>query len=806
MSMAPKKPNLTVRLTKGRPAALLAVAGLLLGGMLLAGAPASATPPTAGPTASPPPSAVTPLLKVGFGGSFHGDAYATGPGEVIRGTLARHDGAERLRGHQVELPGGDSGLSFTPAEPLNDGGHLTRNVVVEVVARRTADWVPSTTLVNLGGGAFYRYRADDSYVTEAGFTRDDGKQQAAQALGVPSTGFRHIALVYQVDGAGAATLTSYVDGCQAGPPQVLTAPAAVTSPAVGFGMDPAAGRHGLPSDLTGIAVSTFTGSFGAGDFQLKAPRQQPIKGPGNRVTLSPCDSRAEVIDKATEVLPTQRQIAYQQREFEAFLHFGLNTFTGGDGVEVGDGLTPPSAFDPTHLDTAQWVKSLKDAGVTTAVLVTKHHDGFVNWQSRYTDYGVMSAPWQGGHGDVVREFVNAAHAAGMKVGFYLSPADMHQWAATGIYNNGSAWKPATIPTLVRGDDRAAAVRDGRLPSFRMNLDDYNRYYTNQLYELLTQYGPLDEVWLDGNNAIKAKHPQVTITEHYAYGDWYKMIRTLQPNAVIETGPRSQPPDQSYAGPDVRWVGSNAGSREEEWNILPMNGDPASQVGVSAVRSKVFATDDQLLLHDYLEWIPAMADTSIRPGWFYHPSEDTKVKSTQQLEQLYEDTVGRNSVLLLNVPPDRGGVLNPIDVERLHELGEWSRSTFGTDLARAAAVTTGTGARDGRAVVDGDDSTYWTPRSAADRAAPELDLDLGRPATFDLVELREPIARGQRMSSFAVDAWRDGGWVQVASGSTIGYRRLLHLDAPVTAQRVRLRVLGARATPKLSSLAVFRSAG
>src|SRR5262249_12096609 len=213
-----------------------------------------------------------------------------------------------------------------------------------------------------------------------------------------------------------------------------------------------------------------------------------------------------------------------------------------------------------------------------AVLITKHPDGFANWPARYTNYGVKSSPWQNGRGDVVHEFVDAAHAAGMKVGFYLSPADNHQWAnGTGIYNNGSAWQPTTIPTLVPGDDRTAAVQSGQLPTFHFNLDDYNRYYTNELYELLTQYGPVDEIWLDGNNAIKAAHPDVTITEHYAYADWYRMIRALQPHAVIETGPRSQPPNQSYAGPDARWVGSNAGSREQEWNVLPMNGDPTSQV-------------------------------------------------------------------------------------------------------------------------------------------------------------------------------------------------------------------------------------
>lgn len=727
-------------------------------------------------------SDATPLLVVdGFHGSFANNTYQGAAGDIVDGTLDRASGTETTGRDMVSLSGGDTGLTFQPSAAPDAG------LVVEAVAKRTADWVPGDDLIDIGGSAFYRYRADDSYITEFGGTK------TMAAYGIPSATFRHVALVYQ-----AGTVTAYVDGVQVG-----SEPAqAPSSPLIGFGLDTSTSGHGLPADLSGIAVSTFTGTFSTAEFQLHVPPQRAVNGPGNIVTLSPSDSQSDAVRKAVQVLPTPIEVDYQRREFEAFLHFGINTFTGSDGVEVGDGSTPPSAFNPTHLDPAQWVAALKDAGVTTAVLITKHHDGFVNWPSRYTDYGVKSSPWQNGHGDVVREFVDAAHAAGMKVGFYLSPADNHQWAnGTGIYNNGSPWRPTTIPTLVPGDDRSAEVASGKLPTFHFNLDDYNRYYTNQLYELLTQYGPVDEIWLDGNNAIKAAHPDVTITEHYAYADWYQMIRALQPNAVIETGPRSQPPNQSYAGPDARWVGSNAGSREQEWNVLPMNGDPTSQVGVSPVRNKVLATDDQLPGHDYLKWIPAMADTSIRPGWFYHPSQDGSVKSLADLEQLYLNTVGRNSVLLLNVPPDRDGVLKPIDVDRLHQLGQWSRATFGDDLARGAVVSDpvgGTGHVD--AVVDGDPESYWSP--SAQTTTGELDLDLGKPTTFDIVGLQEPIEHGQRVSSFAVDAWDGTGWTQVTTGSTIGYKRLIRLAAPVTAQRVRLRILGARAAPMISTVSLY----
>lgn len=757
-----------------RPARLRSLAALLLAAALAV--PAA---PTHGDAAVPD---AHPLLVVdGFHGSFAGQTYRAAPSDVLDGGLARARGTETIGPDKISLAGGDSGLAFQPSTPPD------RGLIVEAVVKRTAAWVPDDDVLDIGGTAFYRYRADDSYITEFGGTK------TTAAYGIPSATYRHIALV-DADGA----VTAYVDGVAVG-----TEPAsAPSSPLIGFGMDPTEPGHGLPADLSGVAVSTFTGSFSTADFQLHAPPQQTVNGPGNVVTLSPSDSQADAVRKATQVLPTPIEVNYQRREFEAFLHFGVNTFTGSDGVEVGDGSTPPSAFNPTHLDPAQWVAALKDAGVTTAVLITKHHDGFVNWPSRYTDYGVKSSPWQNGRGDVVREFVDAAHAAGMKVGFYLSPADNHQWAnGSGIYNNGSVWRPTTIPTLVPNDDRTAAVQSGKQPTFHFDLDDYNRYYTNELYELLTQYGPVDEVWLDGNNAIKAAHPDVTITEHYAYADWYQMIRALQPRAVIETGPRSQPPNQSYAGPDARWVGSNAGSREQEWNVLPMNGDPTSQVGVSPVRNKVLGTDDQLAGHDYLKWIPAMADTSIRPGWFYHPSQDGSVKSLADLEQLYLNTVGRNSVLLLNVPPDGDGVLNPIDVDRLHQVGEWIRATFGTDLARGATVTDpigGIGHVD--AVVDGNADSYWSPGGQA--TAGELDLDLAKPTTFDVVGLQEPIRRGQRVSSFAVDAWDGTGWTQVSSGSTIGYKRLIRLAAPVTAQRVRLRILGSRATPMISTVGLY----
>ncbi|MFK4082832.1 alpha-L-fucosidase [Kribbella sp. NPDC020789] len=420
----------------------------------------------------------------------------------------------------------------------------------------------------------------------------------------------------------------------------------------------------------------------------------------------------------SQVRPSARQLAWQRQELTAFVHFGVNTFTD---LEWGTGLDDPAVYDPQELDCDQWVRVLVDAGFKSVILTAKHHDGFCLWPSQYLTHNVTASP---SGRDVMAELSAACAEHGLGLGFYLSPADLYQEKASGgYYGNGSPAVPSKIPSL--GE-----------PRFRYEVDDYNRFYLNQLYELLTQYGPICEVWLDGAN------PTSTAQE-YAFDAWFDLIRQLAPEATIAVG-----------GPDVRWVGNEDGfARETEWSVVPFAGGQmvAEQTAVEV------AGAEQLAAADELRWYPAEVDVSIRPGWFYHASEDDAVKPVPELLDIYRKSVGRNAVLLLNVPPDRRGRFADPDVQALTAFGAAVRSYYGT--------------------------------------AVEL------PGSFNVLSLREDIAAGQQVSSFAVDALVDGAWTEIAVGTTIGHRRLIPLEQSVTADAVRVRLLATRAPDPAVTLTV-----
>lgn len=441
------------------------------------------------------------------------------------------------------------------------------------------------------------------------------------------------------------------------------------------------------------------------------------------VKVGPDDSPEELRRKASTVRPSARQVAWQRQELTAFVHFGPNTFTG---LEWGTGLDDPAVFDPSSLDCSQWVAALVSAGFKSVILTAKHHDGFCLWPSRYLPHTVAASPYRG---DVVAELSAACQAHGLGMGVYLSPADLYQEKAPGgYYGNGSPAVESVIPTL---DDCAG-------PRFTYVVDDYNRFYLNQLYELLTQYGPIAEVWLDGANPTST-------SQSYDYDAWFDLIRRLAPDATIAVG-----------GPDVRWVGNEAGyARETEWSVVPFTGTPSDHgKRMVAQESAAFvAGPEQLAKADYLRWYPAEVDVSIRPGWFYHAEEDAAVKPAAELLDIYRKSVGRNAVLLLNIPPDRRGLFAEPDVEALAAFGEAVRQYYETDV----------------------------PPSSP----------------FNVLSLRENIESGQQVESFAVDALIDGDWTEIATGTTIGHRRLLPLERPITATDVRLRILSTRATAEVT---------
>ncbi|MFD7156450.1 alpha-L-fucosidase [Kribbella sp. NPDC059898] len=415
---------------------------------------------------------------------------------------------------------------------------------------------------------------------------------------------------------------------------------------------------------------------------------------------------------ASAVRPSARQVAWQRQELTAFVHFGPNTFTD---LEWGTGVDDPAAFNPTALDCSQWTRTLVDAGFKSVILTAKHHDGFCLWPSKFLDHSVAASYGR----DVVGELSAACQSAGLGFGVYLSPADLYQEKAPGgYYGNGSPAVPS------------------RIGEFEYVVDDYNRFYLNQLHELLTSYGPIAEVWLDGANPTSS-------AQTYAFEAWFDLIRRLAPDATIAVG-----------GPDVRWVGNEDGfARETEWSVVPF----ADGAMVAEQTARDVAGPEQLAKADELRWYPAEVDVSIRPGWFYHAAEDDAVKPVPELLDIYRRSVGRNAVLLLNIPPDRRGLFADPDVAALTEFGAAVREYYGTDLVL--------------------------------------------PATINVVDLRENIEHGQQVESFAVDALVDGSWQEIASGTTIGHRRLLVVP-PVAPSEVRVRVLAARAEAEVELSAHF----
>ena len=442
-------------------------------------------------------------------------------------------------------------------------------------------------------------------------------------------------------------------------------------------------------------------------------------------------------------VPTERQMRWQERELIGFAHFGVNTFTDR---EWGEGKEDPKIFNPSALDARQWARACKDGGLRMIILTAKHHDGFCLWPSAYTDHSVKSSPWRDGKGDVVREVAEACRAEGLDFGTYLSPWDRHE--------------PAY------GDS-----------------PKYNEHYLKQLTELMTNYGTISEVWFDGACGEGPNGKK----QVYDFDAFWGTVRTLQPGACMF----------SDVGPDVRWVGNENGTaKDPNWSTLHK-----AKMGLGKP-NKSQTTGDL----DGADWIPAEADVSIRPGWFYHAKEDDKVKSLQKLVDIYYNSVGQNSVLLLNIPPDRRGLFHENDVKRLRELREAIAADFPKDLAKGKAATAdnvrgGAAAYGAARAVDGDAATYWATDDGVLAAA--LEVDLGAPTAFNRVVIQEHIRLGQRVKAFAVEAWDGQAWKEIGRGKTIGYKRILRIP-DVTAQKVRLKIEDARGCPTISNVGVYCS--
>jgi len=484
----------------------------------------------------------------------------------------------------------------------------------------------------------------------------------------------------------------------------------------------------------------------------------------------------EFIKKAVNVKPHPRQVQWQECEFTAFIHIGVNTFTAR---EWGTGKEDPSLFNPTQLDASQWVKTMKQAGMKLVVLTAKHHDGFCLWPSRYTEHSVKNSPWKGGKGNVVKDIAIACQQQGMKLGIYLSPADLYQIESpNGYYGNGSQTKKSRIPTKDH-------IQKGL--TFECMADDYNRYFMNQLYELLTEYGPVYEVWFDGANPKD-------VGQKYNHQDWYRLIRKLQPEAVI-----------FGKGPDCRWAGNERGyAREMEWSVVPISHPADSDQNTwPDMTGQDLGSRDKIRNAQYLHWYPAEADTSIRHGWFWRDSNQ-QVKSVEELLDIYYGSVGRNANLILNIPPDRRGLFDDKDTKALLKMGSILQKTFSQNLASGSNVkashTRSGGKFSASGTVDGKKETYWSTDDWQSSAT--LEYDLGSPKTFNVVMVQECISEaGQRIEAFNIEAFVNGNWQQIVRATTVGYKRLLRINN-TTAQKVRLNITESRMCPTVSEFGLF----
>ncbi|HXS54988.1 MAG TPA: alpha-L-fucosidase [Hanamia sp.] len=474
----------------------------------------------------------------------------------------------------------------------------------------------------------------------------------------------------------------------------------------------------------------------------------------NYAIIKPTDSQEEIINKAANVVPSPRQLRWQKLELTAFFHFGLNTFTNH---EWGDGKEDPRVFNPTKLDARQWIKVAKDAGFKQVILTAKHHDGFCLWPTKTTTHSVKSSPWKNGKGDVVKEVADACKSQNVGFGIYLSPWDRN----SPLYGS----------------------------------EEYNDFFVKQLTELLTNYGRIDEVWFDGANG----EGPIGKKQVYDFDRWYKLIRKLQPSATI-----------AIMGPDVRWVGTESGyGRETEWSVVPANNMDQAAIESNSQQGDAFKPEgdmrgddlgsrDKIMNAKALVWYPAETDVSIRPGWFYHPEENDKVKSPEKLLDIYFHSVGRNSVLLVNLPPDKEGLINEADIKNLKEWTRLRDNIFKSNFAKGASVVSANGIN-AKTILDNNYTSFWTTKRK-DTAA-TIEIKLKNKATFNVLMLQENIAIGQRIEKFNLEYWNGTSWKKAAEGTTVGYKRLLQFD-PVTTDKIRLNIISSRLNPTIAELGLY----
>lgn len=448
-------------------------------------------------------------------------------------------------------------------------------------------------------------------------------------------------------------------------------------------------------------------------------------------------------------LPSAAQLAWHEMEMNAFVHFTTNTFTD---KEWGYGDEDPSIFNPTAFNADQWVTTFKDAGFRGVILTCKHHDGFCLWPSKFTQHSVKNSPFKK---DVVKEVADACKRHGLKFGIYVSPWDR---------NHAQYGSP-----------------------------EYVQYYRNQLQELFTNYGPIFEMWFDGANGGdgfyggKREARKINGGTYYDWPTTLNLVREAEPEVIFF----------SDAGPGVRWVGNERGQAgETNWNTITPDTLFAGKGGIE----NLLNTGSENGTH----WIPAEVDVSIRPGWFYHAKEDSMVKTPEQLVEIYLTSVGRGSTLLLNIPPDRRGLIHENDVQALTQWRALLNERFKTNLAADAKVNASAVRGDSKQfaaqnVNDNNPETYWALND--EELSGTIDISFGEPRVINYVLLLEYIKLGQRVKSFAIEAKTAEGWRKIGEGTTIGYKRIVKVD-PVETGSIRISINDAKACPVISTIEMY----
>ena len=475
------------------------------------------------------------------------------------------------------------------------------------------------------------------------------------------------------------------------------------------------------------------------------------------------------INKLISVKPSTRQKSIQRENFNAFIHYGINTFAG---KEWSDGKLSPKIFNPKEQDVEQWVKVLKYAGAKGIIFTAKHHDGFCMWQTETTEYSLKNSPYKDGKGDVVKELAEACKKYAIKLGLYLSPWDRN--------------------------------------SKYYGTPEYDDFYCKQLTELLTNYGEIFAIWLDGACGAESDGK---VRQKYDFQRYYALIRKLSPKTII-----------SNCGPDVRWVGNENGcARENEWNVIPMletteervmdNSQTSEKQNMKLLKEKDILCKD-LGSREYLQgfdqyvWSPAEVDVSIRPGWFYHKSQDFRIRSLKNLIDIYYSSVGGNSLLLLNVPVDKNGRINDKDVSKLVKFGDKIKREFSVQaIIKDITAPVHEGSNKIRNIINYsynknsyDATSFYTPLIESDSYTINIKLD--GIYNVDKIRLVENVAYSQRVESYTIKAKVKDKWKVVYVGETIGYNRVARLKKAVYTEEIEIIIDKCRSKPYLEFIGIY----